>query len=518
MVDVIIADGKLTPHASVSQVTLDWACGTDENDFELTIEDPSAPEIERGWYFWIDGSDVGGRIVDRRVAVSGGVSTATWIGQSWTGMLAAKILQPDANQDYLTVSGKLPGILKNLLKRIGLDSVFTVDSSDAATLSNWMFQNPRYVDAYTGFRNLLASCGRRLDFQAKDNHILLGITPVGIIDNTIDSDLVDFKAETNRRAVNHLIGLGSQELKNRLVVNYFADATGVVSQTQTLVGADEVCATYDYPNADLGTLQSETKKHLQELQTGGSVEVSLSDEVGDGLRVDDKIVATDQASGVNVTAVVTKRIVKIDSGILTSTFEVGLPVPSANANYSGSSSSSSGSAGGGVSLTAGRGLSISGGTINAEVAFEDLDAVRQVAESANKTASGFAAQIGKANQTAEDAKNVADAAKTVADSAKSGMMTDDERSKLASVERGANAYTLPKASTDVLGGVRVDGSTIVSVDGVISAHVGGGASGRVVFPVGYVVMNTTGVDPSVDFGGTWRQLPSLGCFTFERIG
>lgn len=517
MADVIIADGKLTPRASISQVTLDWACGTDENDFELTIEDPDAPEIEHGWYFWLDGSDVGGRIIDRRVAVSGGVSTATWIGQSWTGMLAAKILQPDANQDYLTVSGKLPDILKSLLKRIGLDSVFTVDSSDASTLSNWMFQNPRYVDAYTGFRNLLASCGRRLDFQAKDNRILLGITPVGIIDNTIDSDLVDFKAETNRRAVNHLIGLGSQELKNRLVVNYFADATGAVSQTQTLVGADEVCATYDYSNADLSTLQSETKKHLQELQTGGSVEVTLSDEVGDGLRVDDKIVAADQSSGVNVTAVVTKRIVKIDSGILTSTFEVGLPVQSANANYSGSSSSG-GSAGGGVSLTAGRGLSISGGTINAEVASEDLDSVRKVAESANKTASGFAAQIGKANQTAEDAKNVADAAKSVADSAKSGMMTDSERSKLASVERGANAYTLPKASTDVLGGVKVDGSSIVSVDGVISAHVGGGASGKAVFPVGYVVMNTTGVDPSVDFGGTWRQLPSLDFYTFERIG
>lgn len=521
MADVILADGKLTPHASISRVTLDWACGTDENDFELTIDDPDAPEIERGWYFWIDGSDVGGRIVDRRVSVAGGMSTTAWIGQSWTGMLAAKILQPDANQDYLTVSGKLPDILKNILKRIGLDTVFTVDSSDASILSNWMFQNPRYVDAYTGLRTLLASCGRRLDFKASGNKILLGIVPVQTVANTIDSDLVDFKAETNRRAVNHLIGLGSQELKNRLVVNYFADATGVVSQTQTLFGADEVCATYDYSNADLSTLQSETKKHLQELQTGGSVEVTLSDEVGDGLRVDDKIVAADQSSGVNVTAVVTKRIVKIDSGILTSTFEVGLPVQSANANYSGSSSSSSssgGSAGGGVSLTAGRGLSISGGTINAEVASEDLDSVRQTAESANRTASGFAAQIGKANQTAEDAKNVADAAKSVADSAKSGMMTDSERSKLASVERGANAYTLPKASTDVLGGVKVDGSSIVSVDGVISAHVGGGASGKAVFPVGYVAMNTTGVDPSVDFGGTWRQLPSLDFYTFERIG
>lgn len=630
MADVIIADGKLTPHASVSQVTLDWACGTDENDFELTIDDPDAPEIEHGWYFWLDGSDVGGRIIDRRVTVSGGVSTTTWIGQSWTGMLAAKILQPDANQDYLTVSGKLPDILKNLLKRIGLDTVFTVDSSDASTLSNWMFQNPRYVDAYTGFRNLLASCGRRLDFQAKDNHILLGITPVGIIDNTIDSDLVDFKAETNRRAVNHLIGLGSQELKNRLVVNYFADATGVVSQTQTLVGADEVCATYDYSNADLGTLQSETKKHLQELQTGGSVEVTLSDEVGDGLRVDDKIVATDQASGVNVTAVVTKRVVKIDSGILTSTFEVGLPVQSANANYSGSSSSSSssssGSTGGGMSLTAGRGLSISGGTINAEVASEDLDSVRQVAESANKTASDYAAQIGAANKTAEAANASAlervrtittatplsasrngdtvalSAPRTMpaptcltstdlntlksdygaywagggntcankptgvghfglivqrtalgwttqiltdpqtntiwkrtwnssswskwtaladdryASQSLRGLMSSGDKKKLDNIEAEANAYTLPVASSGTLGGIKPDGTTVtVSDDGVLTAHAGSVAQ-QVVFPVGYVVQNTTGVDPSVDFGGTWRQLPSLGCFTFERIG
>ena len=218
MADVIIADGKLTPRASVSQVTLDWACGTDENDFELTINDPDAPEIERGWYFWLDGSDVGGRIIDRRATVSGGVSTATWIGQSWTGMLAAKILQPDANQDYLTVSGKLPDILKTLLKRIGLDSVFTVDSSDVSTLSNWAFQSPRYVDAYVGFRTLLASCGRRLDFKASGNRIRLGAVPVQTIANTIDSDLVDFRVETQHRVTNHLIGLGSQELKNRIAL------------------------------------------------------------------------------------------------------------------------------------------------------------------------------------------------------------------------------------------------------------------------------------------------------------
>ncbi len=323
MADVILADNKLTPSASVSQVTLDWACGADENDFELTIEDPDAPDIARGWYFWFDGSDVGGRIIDRRVTVSGGVSSTTWIGQSWTGMLAAKILQPDANQDYLTVSGKLPDIVANLLKRIGLDSVFTVDSVDTSTLSNWMFQNPRYVDAYTGLRALLASCGRRLDFKASDNKILLQIVPGQTIANTIDSDLVDFKAETQHRVTNHLIGLGSQELKDRLTTHWYADLNGNVSQTQTLFGVDEVCEIYDYTSADAPTLNTETQKRLQEEQTGGKVDVTLADAVGDGLRVDDKVVAADHSSGLSVTATVTKKIVKIDSGIMTSTFDVG---------------------------------------------------------------------------------------------------------------------------------------------------------------------------------------------------
>ena len=323
MANVILADAELIPRASISQVVLDWATGTDENDFELTIEDQTAPAISRGWYFWLDGSDVGGRIIDRRVTVSAGQSTTTWIGQSWTGMLAAKILQPDANQDYLTVSGKLPDVVRGLLKRIGLDAVFTVDSSDMSTVSNWVFQNPRYVDAYTGLRSLLASCGRRLDFQAADNKIHLGITPIRTITNAIDSDLVDFKAETKHRVTNHLIGLGSQELKDRLVSHWYADATGNVSQTQTLTGVDEVCEIYDYTSADAATLKSETQKRLQEEQIGGTVDVTLTDSAGDGLRVDDKVTASDHASGMSVTATITKRIVKIESGIMTSTFEVG---------------------------------------------------------------------------------------------------------------------------------------------------------------------------------------------------
>lgn len=515
MVDLICADENGVPFHAVSDCVFDCAWGSGENDFELTLYDGTVLP-DRGLVY-VDGTEVGGIVDHMKDELSDGVSVVTYSGRSWHGMLAGKVLQPDSGQDYLKVSGPVNQVLSNLLARIGLADVFKVRADSTKTIPTFRFD--RYCTAYDGIRRMLAANDLKLMFQEVDGTVWMYAKPIVDHNDTVDSDPVDFSITKDYRRINHMIGLGKGDLRNRLVVHYYADGSGKVSNTRTFGGRDEIAAVYDYSSAEKDELDKQTKKQLQDLQGAGAVDVTVHD--GLSLDVGDRVAGCDHVTGLTVTAVVLKKIVKLSGGLLSVSYEVGDAASSKTeySNYtSSSSSSSSGSTGGGVSLTAGRGLSISGGTINAEVASEDLDAVRQVADAANRTASGFAAQIGKANQTAEDAKNVADAAKSVADSAKSGMMTDDERSKLASVEQGANAYTLPKASTDVLGGVRVDGSSIVSVDGVISAHVGGGASGRVVFPIGYVVQNTTGVNPSVDFGGTWRQLPSLGCFTFERIG
>lgn len=500
------------PFHAVSDCVLDCAWGSGENDFELTLYDGTVLP-DRGLVY-VDGTEVGGIVDHMKDELSDGVSVVTYSGRSWHGMLAGKVLQPDSGQDYLKVSGPVNQVLSNLLARIGLADVFKVRADSTKTIPTFRFD--RYCTAYDGIRRMLAANDLKLMFQEVDGTVWMYAKPIVDHNDTVDSDLVDFSITKDYRRTNHMIGLGKGDLRNRLVVHYYADGSGKVSNTRTFDGRDEIAAVYDYSSAEKDELDKQTKKQLQDLQGAGAVDVTVHD--GLSLDVGDRVAGCDHVTGLTVTAIVLKKIVKLSGGLLSVSYEVG-DAASSKTEYSNytSSSSSSGSTGGGVSLTAGRGLSISGGTINAEVASEDLDSVRQVAEAANRTASGFAAQIGKANQTAENARNVADAAKSVADSAKSGMMTDGERSKLASVERGANAYTLPEASTDVLGGVRVDGSTIVSVDGVISAHVGG-VSGKAVFPVGYVVMNTTGIDPSVDFGGTWRQLPSLGCFTFERIG
>lgn len=513
MVDLICADENGVPFHAVSDCVFDCAWGSGENDFELTLYDGTVLP-DRGLVY-VDGTEAGGIVDHMKDELSDGVSVVTYSGRSWHGMLAGKVLQPDSGQDYLKVSGPVNQVLSNLLARIGLADVFKVRADSTKTIPTFRFD--RYCTAYDGIRRMLAANDLKLMFQEVDGTVWMYAKPIVDHNDTVDSDLVDFSITKDYRRTNHMIGLGKGDLRNRLVVHYYADGSGKVSNTRTFGGRDEIAAVYDYSSAEKDELDKQTKKQLQDLQGAGAVDVTVHD--GLSLDVGDRVAGCDHVTGLTVTAIVLKKIVKLSGGLLSVSYEVG-DAASSKTEYSNytSSSSSSGSTGGGVSLTAGRGLSISGGTINAEVASEDLDAVRQVADAANRTASSFAAQIGKANQTAEDAKNVADAPKSVADSAKSGMMTDDERSKLASVERGANAYTLPKASTDVLGGVRVDGSSIVSVDGVISAHVGGGASGRVVFPIGYVVQNTTGVNPSVDFGGTWRQLPSLGCFTFERIG
>lgn len=512
MVDLICADENGVPFHAVSDCLFDCAWGSGENDFELTLYDGTVLP-DRGLVY-VDGTEVGGIVDHMKDELSDGVSVVTYSGRSWHGMLAGKVLQPDSGQDYLKVSGPVNQVLSNLLARIGLSDVFKVRADSTKTIPTFQFD--RYCTAYDGIRRMLAANDLKLMFQEVDGTVWMYAQPIVAHDDTVDSDLVDFSITKDYRRTNHMIGLGKGDLRNRLVVHYYADGSGKVSNTRTFGGRDEIAAVYDYSSAEKDELDKQTKKQLQDLQGAGAVDVTVHD--GLSLDVGDRVAGCDHVTGLTVTAVVLKKIVKLSGGLLSVSYEVG-DAASSKTEYSNytSSSSSSGSTSG-VSLTAGRGLSISGSTINAEVDSDDLNAVKQVAEAANKTASDFAAQIGAANKTAENAKSIASDAKSVADSAKSGMMTDDERSKLASVERGANAYTLPKASTDVLGGVKVDGSTIVSVDGVISAHVGDGASGRVVFPIGYVVMNTTGVDPSVDFGGTWRQLPSLGCFTFERIG
>lgn len=58
----------------------------------------------------------------------------------------------------------------------------------------------------------------------------------------------------------------------------------------------------------------------------------------------------------------------------------------------------------------------------------------------------------------------------------SGLMSATDKTKLNGIENNANNYSLPMASTSTLGGVMVDGTSITALGGVISAHGSGGTA------------------------------------------
>ena len=531
MVELIITDAKHAPIAAVDAFSLDLAYGDEENDFELLA--PFLPDA--GAFIGIDGTEYGGIIEQRS-------SDGSAQGRTWHGILAGKVLSPDTGQDYLTVDGSASSILNQLFARIGLADLFQgVAPKTDIRISSYRFD--RYTDCYSGIRAMLASVGAKLHLMWVGGIVQASALPIASYGDTIDSDLLSFESTRDHRPINHLIGLGEGELRDRAVTHWYADRNGTVSQTQSLFGLDERTAIYDYSSAKLEDLKEDTEKKLKELQTQGETKVTLR--AGSGIEFDigDKVTSRDQVLGLDVTATVGKKIVKVSSGVLSVDYEIG-STSSSRSSWSGSAETSSGGGGSGATgtIVAGEGITITNGNrISAVVTQAKLDAVRQIAEEANTTASGYSEQIGQAQQTSANAVLIAsqsvrtldgtapihvwrsddktsatiwaDAATSSAD----GLMSSADKTKLDGVSPYANAYTLPAATVDSLGGVKPDGSTItITQDGTISAHATSGGGG-LTFPVGYIVRNTTGEDPGTVFGGTWQQLPSLGAYTWERI-
>ena len=101
--------------------------------------------------------------------------------------------------------------------------------------------------------------------------------------------------------------------------------------------------------------------------------------------------------------------------------------------------------------------------------------------------------------------------------------TTPEKNKLAGIADNANNYTLPTASSTVLGGVKVDGSTISIVNGVISAN-GGVTFQRVAVLPGTGTAGIIYLVPNSGGGGNvydeyiWCDTTGSGTMGFEKIG
>lgn len=539
--DLIVTDTNGTPSAAVASWTLDLAYGSGENDFDLRCP----ARLQPGCRWWVDGTGWGGIVDDVKTSVTGGEGELTYHGRDWHGLLASKILEPDKGKDYLTMSGTIGTLLRTVISRIGLQDIITVTEGTSKT-ARWQFN--RYCDAWSGLSKMLRASGLRLRITAAQNGVTVDAPPITAAGDLIDSDLIDFDATLASHPINHLICLGKGDLKDRIVVHWYADQKGTLSHTQTIKGADERTIVYELSNADAAELETKGKTKLQELRDTGSIDVDVTD--GIDLDVGDTVTGRDNTTGLQVTAEITKKIVKISDGIPTVTYEA----TTASTETTGETGGGGSSSGDGHAYYAGSGLTLSNWTFSADVTAADLETVRKTATEANKAASDASAEIGGARDLAKQAGVKADTATTTAQNALAaararvlditasapvtvtrtdetasitvaqatssadGLMAAADKKKLDGIQSGANRYALPVASTATLGGVKPDGKTItIGPDGTITAQSSAtAASFLAAHPIGSLYWCVAG-DPN-DHGGTWKEIHTIiGGHVWQRL-
>lgn len=317
--DLIYTNSSMQAIGVMKAYDLDLAFGSDENDFEIKV-DANNHCCEAGYYVYIIGTEYGG-VID---AVTSDTETGevTYTGRTWHGILNSKVICPDAGQDYLTLNNEANGVLDSLIRRMGLTSIFTVNIyASGLEISN--YKMPRYVTGYDGIMQMLKSVGGKLVLSFDGEKIILSAAPIAdhTKDGSVSSDAMSFQVKKTSKKINHLICLGQGELKDRTVVHLYADASGSISQTQTLTGADEYTVVYDYPSAESTQKLIEAgASRLAELQNQDNLSVSLI-EAEYAFDVGDVVGTVDTITGISVAVPITKKIVSIRNDYMSVSYE-----------------------------------------------------------------------------------------------------------------------------------------------------------------------------------------------------
>lgn len=263
------------------------------------------------WYgdlVMIPGTEIGGVIDSVTIDTTSTDPSLKFEGRTWRGMLKSSIVRPDKGQDYLIVSGTAEECVSSIISRQGLGDVFEVSGSSGISIDRYQFA--RYVDAHDGLTAMLKSVGLRMGISKTKGKCVITCIPVQSIDKGVDENFVKYAMSINKRPVNHLVCLGEGELKDRVVVDLYADASGKVSQSQTFTGIDEVAEVYDSNNEDAEGITEAGTKRLEEMQTDSvSVDLSLPEDMD--AELGDAVSCRSVDFGLEATSEIARIVVKM---------------------------------------------------------------------------------------------------------------------------------------------------------------------------------------------------------------
>lgn len=307
-----IDQGVLTAYA------FDLSFGADENDFEMTLG-ANEPALLDGSFAYIEGTEYGG-IIDG-IKVSTNSDTVTYKGRTWHGLLNSKVIEPDAGESHLIVSGDANELLAMLVDRLGLAGLFVAaEELSGINISKYKFN--RYCKGYDGIRDMLEDNGAKLNIAWKDRAVQLSAVPVvDYTDAPADSDTASLNVEKYSKKVNHLICLGQGNLTEREVIHLYVDQFGNIGDEQYYSGLDEFVDTYNNSNSE--DLRQDGMSHLKSLRNNDKAEFSLKEANAIPYDIGDIVGASEIRTGITVAAVVTQKIIKIKNGVISTEYKTG---------------------------------------------------------------------------------------------------------------------------------------------------------------------------------------------------
>lgn len=318
--DLIYANSQKEDVSVLDSFKFDLAYGFDENNFELSTG-INNHVCKEGFILYIEGTEYGGIIEGIRVETE--ENRIVYKGSTWHGLLDSKILEPDAGEDYLVLSGDANAVLASLITRMGLDGLFQV-KNEVSGIEIRDYSMNRYIQGYTGIKKMLAAVNGKLKFNFKDGYVQIWVESLIDYsqDDEFDSDQIDFVIEKNFIPVNHVICLGKGELKDRTVIHLYTDADGNISKNQSFFGLEERTTIFENTNAESeDELEKGGIEMLQELRNSDSLQVSF-DSTKD-YDIGDIVGARENTTGIFMAKPIIKKIISIENNIVKIQHKVG---------------------------------------------------------------------------------------------------------------------------------------------------------------------------------------------------
>lgn len=324
---LILADQNLRDIKPVMDADIDFAIGSDENDYEIKIRrDRWDDRYVYGNVFYIKNTEFGGIIGRKKVNTE--QDTISLYGRTWRGMLDKKIIRPSTGQDYRKVSGELNAALNTLVIE-QFNDYFVVSQEDTGvSVTNYQFD--RYCTLLTGIEKMLKSVGYKLHIeyiqQERGQPGYLELSAVPIVDYSDTKELsqdsrLNFVFDETKNGVNHLICLGKGELQDRQVIDLYVGQNGSIGTMQYYTGIQEVTETYEDTSSESDELEEKGREKLQELMNSTSFSMDV-ESLGMEVEIGDIIGGRDYVTGMYAAKPIAKKIYKVEGGKTSLEYEI----------------------------------------------------------------------------------------------------------------------------------------------------------------------------------------------------